>query len=69
MHLVVQDTRTISIICPLHSRTSKIHSRGRVCTQYVTYLVGRNTPEADAGSFHFQATDDVTNTRDFQNVH
>ena len=44
-----------------------MHSRGHVCTEYVTYLVGRDTPEADAGSF--QATDNVTNTRDFQNAH
>jgi hypothetical protein len=60
----VASLRTISMVCPLHSKTSRMHSRGHVCTEYVACLVGR---DADAGSF--QATDDVTNTRDFQNAH
>ena len=39
-----------------------MHSRGHVCMEYVTYLVGRDVPETDT------RTDNVTNTRDFQNV-
>jgi hypothetical protein len=63
----VASLRTISMVWRLHSRTSRMHSRGHVCTEYVACFFGRDTPEADAGSF--QATDDITNTRDFQNAH
>ena len=44
-----------------------MHSHGHVFTEYATCLVSCDTREADAGSF--QATDDVTNTRDFQNAY